>query len=56
MAHKKKEALTCRIPVSGKITVYADGRMEASYDYAEVDAEALTRFILHGLGIDFNDI
>ena len=54
MPNKKNEALTCRIPVSGRVTVYSDGRLEASYDFEEIDAAGLTRFILQGLGIDFD--
>ena len=46
----------CTIPVSAKITIDSNGRMNAEYQYSTIDAKELADFLLTGFGIDVDQI
>ena len=46
----------CTVPISGRITIDANGRMTSEYEYGTVPVKTLADLLIRGFGIDVEDL
>lgn len=47
----------CRnVPISGKMTIDANGRLMSEYEYCAIPAKDLASLLIRGFGIDVEDL
>lgn len=46
----------CNVPVAGRITIDADGRLASEYEYGTIPAKDLADLLIRGFGIDVEDL
>lgn len=46
----------CSVPVAGRITIDADGRLASEYEYGTIPAKDLADLLTRGFGIDVEEL
>lgn len=46
----------CSVPVAGRITIDADGRLASKYEYGTIPAKDFADLLIRGFGIDVEDL
>lgn len=46
----------CSVPVAGRITIDADGRLASEYEYGTIPAKDLADLLIRGFGMDVEDL